>query len=109
MAIGDNILTTISVSKKYELIKKNSLVYSCEIDGNKLVWNVIENFEEENDSGEFIIKPRKEEDIDIDFIDSGKEMKQNKNNYLFKKGNNEITISTNINNIIIIFFDININ
>jgi len=29
MATGDNILTAISVSKECELIKKNSIVYSC--------------------------------------------------------------------------------
>ena len=46
MATGDNILTTISVSKEYELIKKNSLVYSYEIDGNKFVRNAIENIDE---------------------------------------------------------------
>ena len=57
MATGDNILTAISVSKECELIKKNSLVYSCEIEGNNLVWNAIENFDDENDIGEFIIEP----------------------------------------------------
>ena len=108
MATGDNILTAISVSKECELIKKNSLVYSCEIDGNKLVWNAVENFDEENDPGEFIIEPRKEGDNDIVFMDSGKEMKQNKNNDLFEKGDNEITTSTNPNNNIINDFDINI-
>ena len=46
MVTGDNILTTISVSKEYELIKKNSLVYSCEIDGNKFMRNAIENIDE---------------------------------------------------------------
>ena len=57
MATGDNLLTAISVSKECELIKKNSLVYSCEIEGNNLVWNTVENFDDENDPGEFIIEP----------------------------------------------------
>ena len=111
MATGDNILTAISVSKECELIKKNSLVYSCEIDGNKLVWNAVENFDEENDPGEFIIEPRKEGDADIVFMDSGKVMNDNKNNDLFEKGNNEINTNTNTNNNnnIINDFDININ
>ena len=100
MATGDNILTAISVSKECELIKKNSLVYSCEIDGNKLVWNAIENFDDENDPGEFIIEPKKEGDQnDVVFLDSGKKTD------LFEKGNNEITTSSNIIN----DFDININ
>ena len=72
MATGDNILTAISVSKECELIKKKSLVYSCEIDGNNLVWNTVENFDEE-DPGEFIIEPILEE-------------KNNKGNILFEKG-----------------------
>ena len=57
MATGDNLLTAISVSKECELIKKKALVYSCEIEGNNLVWNTIENFDDENDPGEFIIEP----------------------------------------------------
>ena len=102
MATGDNILTAISVSKECELIKKNSLVYSCEIEGNKLVWNAIENFDDENDPGEFIIEPRREGDPnDIVFIEQGKEKKD-----LFEKGENEI--NTNSNNIIN-EFDLNIN
>ena len=55
MATGDNILTAISVSKECQLIKKKALVYSCEIEGNNLVWNTVENFDDENDFGEFII------------------------------------------------------
>ena len=102
MATGDNILTAISVSKECELIKKNSLVYSCEIEGNKLIWNAIENFDDENDPGEFIIEPRKEGDPnDIVFMEQGKERKD-----LFEKGTNEI--NTNSNNLIN-EFDININ
>ena len=102
MATGDNILTAISVSKECELIKKNSLVYSCEIEGNKLIWNAIENFDDENDPGEFIIEPRKEGDSnDIVFMEQGKERKD-----LFEKGTNEI--NTNSNNLIN-EFDININ
>ena len=62
MATGDNILTAISVSKECELIKKNSLVYSCEIEGNNLVWNAIENFDDD-DPGEFIIEPLKNENL----------------------------------------------
>ena len=78
MATGDNILTAISVSKECELIKKNSLVYSCEIEGNNLVWNAIENFDDD-DPGEFIIEP------------IGKD---NENVNLFEKGNEEININT---------------
>ena len=46
MVTGDNILTTISVSKEYKLIKKNSLVYSYEIGGKKFIRNAIENIDE---------------------------------------------------------------
>ena len=104
MATGDNILTAISVSKECELIKKNSLVFSCDIEGNKLVWNAIENFDDENDPGEFIIEPKKEGDQnDIVFMDSeGKVINgPNQKNDLFEKGNNEI--NTNLD------FDLNIN
>ena len=104
MATGDNILTAISVSKECELIKKNSLVYSCEIDGNKLVWNAIENFDDENDPGEFIIEPKKEGDQnDIVFLDSTKN--NQKKDDLFEKDTNEINKNSNIIN----DFDININ
>ena len=104
MATGDNILTAISVSKECELIKKNTLVFSCDIEGNKLVWNAIENFDDENDPGEFIIEPKKEGDQnDIVFMDSeGKVINgPNQKNDLFEKGNNEI--NTNLD------FDLNIN
>ena len=84
MATGDNILTAISVSKECELIKKNSLVYSCEIEGNNLVWNTVENFDDENDLGEFIIEP---------IIND----KDNKGD-LFEKGNNIIDTSSKIIN-----------
>ena len=84
MATGDNILTAISVSKECELIKKNSLVYSCEIEGNNLVWNTVENFDDENDFGEFIIEP---------IIND----KDNKGE-LFEKGNNIIDTSSKIIN-----------
>ena len=78
MATGDNILTAIAVSKECELIKENSLVYSCEIEGNQLVWNSIENFADENDPGQFVIEnksglppppeeePKKDEEIPED-------------------------------------------
>ena len=109
MATGDNILTAISVSKECELIKKNSIVYSCEIEGNKLVWNAIENFDDENDPGEFVIEAKKEGDQnDIVFMDSGKAMDTQKKNDLFEKGTSEITTNSNNNNIIN-DFDININ
>ena len=84
LATGDNILTAISVSKECELIKKNSLVYSCEIEGNNLVWNTVENFDDENDLGEFIIEP---------IIND----KDNKGE-LFEKGNNIIDTSSKIIN-----------
>ena len=109
MATGDNILTAISVSKECELIKKNSIVYSCEIEGNKLVWNAIENFDDENDPGEFVIEAKKEGDQnDIVFMDSGKPMDSQKKNDLFEKGTSEITTNSNNNNVIS-DFDININ
>ena len=81
MATGDNILTAISVSKECELIKKKALVYSCEIEGNNLVWNTVENFDDENDLGEFIIEP---------IINENKEL-------LFEKGNQNDTSSKIIN------------
>ena len=97
MATGDNILTAISVSKECELIKKDSLVYSCEIEGNQLIWNAIENFDEENDPGEFIIETRKEGDPnDIVFMEQGKPIKDSK--FLFEKGKDEINTSSNIIN-----------
>ena len=56
MATGDNILTAISVSKECHLIKKNSVIYSFEIEKNddnnfKLIWNQIDEFEENKSSG----------------------------------------------------------
>jgi cation-transporting ATPase 13A3/4/5 len=72
MATGDNILTAISVSKECELIKKNSLVYSCEIEGNNLVWNAIENFDDD-DPGEFIIEPVVNEKQTANLFEKGKE------------------------------------
>ena len=72
MATGDNILTAISVSKECELIKKNSLVYSCEIEGNNLVWNAIENFDDD-DPGEFIIEPVVKEKQTANLFEKGKE------------------------------------
>ena len=91
MATGDNILTAISVSKECELIKKNSLVYSCEIEGNNLVWNTVENFDDENDPGEFIIEP----------ILSNPNENLQVNTNLFEKGKEDNiinTFDTNINN-----------
>ena len=51
MATGDNILTAISVSKECKLIPNNVKIYSCELvkegkEANTLVWNAVENFEE---------------------------------------------------------------
>ena len=85
MATGNKILTAISVSKECELIKKNALVYSCEIEDNNLVWNTVENFDDENDFGEFIIEPI---------------VNENKNDQgdLFEKGNNIIDTSSKIIN-----------
>ena len=58
MATGDNILTAISVSKECHLIKKNSVIYSFDIEKNnndnnnfKLIWNQIDEFEENKSSG----------------------------------------------------------
>ena len=100
MATGDNILTAISVSKECELIKKTSLVYSCEIDGNQLIWNAVENFDDENDPGEFIIEPKKEGDDNIINTNTIKDKKDD----LFEKSN-EINTNTNI----ISDFDTNVN
>ena len=109
MATGDNILTEISISKECELIKKNSIVYSCEIEGNKLLWNAIENFDEENDPGEFMIEAKKEGDQNyIVFLDSGKDINSQKKNDLFEKGTKEINTNSGNNNVIN-DFDININ
>ena len=95
MATGDNILTAISVSKECELIKKNSLVYSCEIEGNNLVWNAIENFDDD-DPGEFIIEPLKNENDN-----------DNENINLFEKEENNL-ININTSSKIINEFDKNI-
>ena len=48
MATGDNILTAISVAKECLLIKSDAQVWSCDItkdnNSNQLTWNMIENF-----------------------------------------------------------------
>ena len=72
MATGDNILTAISVSRECELIKKNSKVYSCEIEGNNLVWNAVENFDDD-DPGEFIIEPVTKEKTNVNLFEKDKE------------------------------------
>jgi len=107
MATGDNILTAIAVSKECELIKKNSLVYSCEIEDNKLVWNAIENFDEENDPGEFIIETKKEGDStdNMVFEKSAPEQPRKKSDLLFEEGNNEMNVGSNLKS----EFDINLN
>ena len=52
MATGDNILTAISVSKECCLIPNKAVIYSCELvkeegqEQNHLVWNSVENFED---------------------------------------------------------------
>ena len=101
MATGDNILTAISVSKECELIKKNSLVYSCEIEGNKLLWNTIENFDEENDPGEFTIEPLKEGEQNNNIIFTGTNDNQGeifeKNVNKPKEEEEEFTIKANEN------------
>ena len=62
MATGDYILTAISVARQCELINPESIVYNCEIIDNKLVWNHIEKFED-NDF------------IDENEVDEGKEFR----------------------------------
>jgi len=56
MATGDNILTAISVARECFLIKPEAPVYMCEIikEGgeNKLTWNKIETFIEEDEINE---------------------------------------------------------
>ena len=47
MATGDNILTAISVSREAKLIPSDSKIMTCEITKeNKLIWNLIENFDD---------------------------------------------------------------
>ena len=60
------------------------MVYSCEIEGNNLVWNTVENFDDENDFGEFIIEPITNEN-------------KGGNSNLFEKGNQIDTASKIIN------------
>ena len=62
MATGDYILTAISVARQCELINPESTVYNCEIIDNKLVWNHIEKFND-NDL------------IDENEVDEGKEFR----------------------------------
>jgi cation-transporting ATPase 13A2 len=60
MATGDNIFTAIAVAKECELIKSDSILYSCniEIENNQsnLKWNFVENFLEEEGNNNKNIK-----------------------------------------------------
>ena len=69
MVTGDYIFTAISVARQCEIINPESIVYNCEIVDNKLVWNLIEqyddndnDFEEKDELNELILGPE-EEDI----------------------------------------------
>ena len=42
----DNILTSIPVYRKCKLNKKTSIVYLFETEGNAILWNSIETFDE---------------------------------------------------------------
>ena len=46
MATGDNIRTAISVSREAKLIPKDSKIMTCELSDKKLIWNLIENFDD---------------------------------------------------------------
>jgi cation-transporting ATPase 13A3/4/5 len=55
MATGDNMLTAISVAKECYLIKPDAPIFMIEIDSeNKLVWNPVETFMEEDERMETI-------------------------------------------------------
>ena len=46
MSKVDNVLASISVNRKCELIKKTSIVCPFETEGNIILWNSIETFDE---------------------------------------------------------------
>jgi len=52
MLTGDYILTAVSVAKQCGLISKEAVVYTCEIDDNKLTWNTIERFDDDEEEDE---------------------------------------------------------
>ena len=65
MATGDNILTAISVSRECNLIKKNSDMFSCELEKGKndkeiLKWHKIEGIDDDLISDSELINKRKE-------------------------------------------------
>ena len=49
MLTGDYLLTAISVARQCELINKEAIVHSCEIDGNKLIWSTIGKFDDDDE------------------------------------------------------------
>jgi hypothetical protein len=66
MATGDYILTAISVARHCELINPESTVYNCEIIDNKLVWNHIEKFDDNDFIDENEIEEGKEFRLDTE-------------------------------------------
>jgi cation-transporting ATPase 13A3/4/5 len=66
MATGDYILTAISVARQCELINPESTVYNCEIIDNKLVWNHIEKFDDNDFIDENEIEEGKEFRLDTE-------------------------------------------
>ena len=70
MVTGDYIFTAISVARQCEIINPDSIVYNCDIIDNKLVWNLIEqfdndedDFEEKDELNDLILGPEEEEII----------------------------------------------
>ena len=70
MVTGDYIFTAISVGRQCEIIKSDDVIYNCEIEDNKLVWNCIEQFddddnyiEEEDELNDLLLGPQEEEII----------------------------------------------
>ena len=66
MATGDNILTAISVSKECKLINQEVVVYTCEIENNELIWNTVENFQDEDDVEDLVLASTHKDIIEED-------------------------------------------
>ena len=52
MLTGDYILTAVSVARQCGLISKEAVVYTCDIDDNKLTWSTIERFDDDEEESE---------------------------------------------------------
>ena len=83
MATGDNILTAISVSREAKLISSDSKIMTCELTKeNKLIWNLIENFD----------------DFEIDCDETINQLINSKSNINFSVRNSNFSIQQSFSN-----------